>query len=190
MDYIENAEFEKLTFDQLPGGVREFEDCTFTLCDFQGVSLTRLQFNRCVFRDCNFALTHWPESQLSQAKFYDCKLTGARLDQLNRFNLSMSFVNCNLDHAVFTGLKIPSTRFESCMLRQTDFSDADLSTSIFLQSDLRDAAFAHTNLEYADFRSSSNVWPDPESNSMRRAKFDLIQLPGLLRRFDLDIDGV
>lgn len=190
MDFIENAEFEKMTFDQLPSGVREFEDCTFRLCDFQGTSITGYQFNRCIFCDCNLALTQWPESQLSQTEFHGCKLTGARLDRLSKFNLSMTFVNCNLDHAVFVGLKIPSTRFESSMLRQTDFSDADMAKSTFLKSDLQDAVFAHTNLERADFRSATNVSPDPDANRMRRAKFDLTQLPGLLRRFDLDVDGV
>jgi len=49
------------------------------------------------------------------------------------------------------------------------------------------AIFSHTNLERADLRTSYNFTIDPEMNRIRKAKFSLNNLPGLLDKYELDI---
>ncbi|HRN98856.1 MAG TPA: pentapeptide repeat-containing protein, partial [Flavobacterium sp.] len=105
MYYIENETFARLNFAQLPEKVTEFEDCFFEDCDFQGATLNGLVFIRCTFSRSNFSLADFSGSQLQEVRFNDCKLSGARFEHANPFNLSFSFYRCNLSHSLFTGLK-------------------------------------------------------------------------------------
>jgi len=70
-----------------------------------------------------------------------------------------------------------------------DFADADLSGAVFDNCDLYQAAFNYTNLEKADFRTAYNYSIDPEINRIKKAKFSISGLPGLLHKFDIDIQA-
>jgi hypothetical protein len=53
---------------------------------------------------------------------------------------------------------------------------------------LTDAIIKDAILEKADFRTSFGFSIDPAINKIKRAKFGLSGLPGLLDSYDLDID--
>ena len=72
-------------------------------------------------------------------------------------------------------------------LRQADFSAADLSGAVFADCDLDGATFDRTVLEKTDFSTARNYSIDPETNRIRRARFSIGGLPGLLGRYDIDI---
>jgi len=50
------------------------------------------------------------------------------------------------------------------------------------------AAFENTILEKADFRTSFNYSIDPEKNRIRKARFSLAGISGLLDKYDIEID--
>jgi len=43
--------------------------------------------------------------------------------------------------------------------------------------------------ERTDFRTSFNYSIDPEKNRIRKARFSLIGIAGLLNKYDIDIDN-
>jgi uncharacterized protein YjbI with pentapeptide repeats len=83
-----------------------------------------------------------------------------------------------------------STIFKNASLKESDFSECDLTGSIFEKCDLEGALFENTNLEKADFRTSFNYSIDPEINRIRKAKFSISEISGLLNKYDIEIDRI
>jgi uncharacterized protein YjbI with pentapeptide repeats len=69
-----------------------------------------------------------------------------------------------------------------------DFSYADLSASNFDFCDLQGAIFDSTNLDRSDFRTAYNFTIDPENNRVKKARFSLNSVIGLLDKYDLIIE--
>jgi uncharacterized protein YjbI with pentapeptide repeats len=105
----------------------------------------------------------------------------------NTFGLSLKFERCILDNASFYKLKLKGITFKDSKLTETDFTECDLTRAVFADCDLKNAAFDHTNLEQADFRSAKNYTIDPENNKLRKAKFSLHQVGGLLQKYQIEI---
>ncbi|GHU58990.1 hypothetical protein FACS189411_15280 [Bacteroidia bacterium] len=80
-----------------------------------------------------------------------------------------------------------NTRFKNTQLQEVDFVEADLTGSIFENCDLTRTIFERTILEKADFRTSYNYSLDPEANRIKKAKFSLTGLPGLLSKYNIEI---
>jgi uncharacterized protein YjbI with pentapeptide repeats len=83
---------------------------------------------------------------------------------------------------------MPKTIFISSRLKDTDLAEADLSSAVFTDCDLEGAIFENTNLEKADFQTAINFVIDPESNKIKGAKFTAGGLPGLLTKYQLEIN--
>ncbi|WP_431216870.1 pentapeptide repeat-containing protein [Puia sp. P3] len=92
-----------------------------------------------------------------------------------------------LDHSSFFKRKIKKTNFRRTQLREVDFTDADLTQSVFEACDLLNAKFENSILEKADFRSAFNYSIDLSFNKIKKARFSLSGLPGLLEKYDIDI---
>ncbi len=71
---------------------------------------------------------------------------------------------------------------------EVDFSNCDLSGSVFENCNLLRATFENTILEKADFCTSFNYSLDPEINKIKKAKFSLSGLIGLLDKYDIEIE--
>jgi hypothetical protein len=50
------------------------------------------------------------------------------------------------------------------------------------------ATFESTIIEKADFRTSFNYSIDPEKNRIKKARFSLAGIAGLLDKYDIEID--
>jgi uncharacterized protein YjbI with pentapeptide repeats len=70
-----------------------------------------------------------------------------------------------------------------------DFTDADLSAAIFDACDLTKSKFENTNLEKADLRTAFNYSINPEINKVKKAKFSLPAVIGLLDKHDIEIES-
>ena len=70
---------------------------------------------------------------------------------------------------------------------ETDFTEADLSDCKFNNCNLKNAFFSRTVLKNADLSSSYNFIIDPDDNIVKKAKFSLHGLPGLLAKYDIRI---
>lgn len=78
--------------------------------------------------------------------------------------------------------------FSNSKLIEADFTGSDLTSSVFTNCELSRAIFKNTNIENADFRTSYNYSIDPENNRIKKAKFSIYGITGLLDKYDLEIE--
>jgi uncharacterized protein YjbI with pentapeptide repeats len=116
-------------------------------------------------------------------------MLGLRFDKCSEFGLSFSFDNCQLNHCSFYNTKIKKTHFRNSQLHEADFTGCDLTSAVFDNCDLNRAMFESTIIEKADFRSSFNYSIDPEMNRIKKAKFSIQGISGLLNKYDIEIEG-
>jgi uncharacterized protein YjbI with pentapeptide repeats len=74
-------------------------------------------------------------------------------------------------------------------LQEIDFSEADLTSALFDNCNLQHATFDSTILEKADLRTSFNFSIDPELNRIKKAKFSLSGITGLLDKYEIEIES-
>ena len=101
--------------------------------------------------------------------------------------ISFEFTGCMLSVCSFFRLRLKKTRFINSKITEIDFTETDLNHSLFDNCDLHLSVFHNTNLEGADFTNSFNYSIDPEQNRIRKAKFSISGLPGLLEKYEIDI---
>jgi fluoroquinolone resistance protein len=186
--YEVNKTFDKINFEEIPLQKGEYENCTFNNCNFSNSNLSEIKFVDCIFNDCNLSNSKLMNTLFRDVKFKGCKMLGLGFDKCSDFGLSFIFDNCTLDHSTFFKKKIKQTLFRNSQLAETDFTDCDLSGSLFDNCVLTNARFEKTILEKADFSTSHHYSIDPEINKIKKAKFSLSQLPGLLEKYDIVID--
>jgi uncharacterized protein YjbI with pentapeptide repeats len=115
-------------------------------------------------------------------------MLGLRFEDCHDFLFAVDFDKCILSHASFYSLKLKKTAFKNSILHETDFTEADLSNALFANCDLKRAVFENTMLEKADFRSSYNYSIDPERNKIKKAKFSMSGILGLLEKHDIEVE--
>ena len=187
--FTQDQIFDKLDFTQEPLAKGEYENCMFTNCNFEEINLNDIKFMDCNFQDCNWSLVQLNGTVLREVKFKDCKMLGLQFETCNDFGLLFSFENCQLNHSTFFQMNIKKTIFRNCQLREIDFSESNLSNVIFDNCDLAQAIFINTVLDKADFRTAYNYSIDPESNRLKKAKFSILGISGLLDKYDLIIEN-
>lgn len=186
--YKQDCTFERKDFsiEELP--CTDFDNCRFINSNFSGSDLSNLNFSDCDFSDCNFSNTKLNKTSFQNVGFKNCKMLGVHFSACNSFLLSIKFDNCILNYSSFFQLKLTGFSFRNCTLQEVDFAEANLSGISLDHCDLSGAMFENTNLEKVDFRTSYNYSLDPDRNKVRKARFSLSGLPGLLGKFDMEIE--
>ncbi len=93
--------------------------------------------------------------------------------------IDCSFSRCNLSLAVLTGTCCRDIVFKECKLWGLHFEHADpFGFSV---------VFDRTILEKADFRRAVNYSIDPTTNKIKKARFSLDGLAGLLDKYHIEI---
>lgn len=186
--YIVDQDFENTDFVQVPLEKGEYENCTFKNCNFEFLNLSGFSFQGCEFIECNLSMTKLAGTAFRDVLFKESKMLGLQFNNCNGFGLSFRFDGCILNNSVFYQTTIKKTSFNNCRLVEVDFTESDLSNSIFYGCDLSGAIFDNTNLEKADLRTSVNYMIDPSLNRLKKAKFSLSEVYGLLYKLDIEID--
>ncbi len=184
----EEKTFLKQDFTQqsLPKG--EYEYCNFQQCNFSQTDLSGIRFLECTFTGCNLSLAKLLHTAMRDLTFKDCKMLGLRFDECDAFGFSVSFNSCQLNHSSFYERKLKKMVFKECQLMEVDFTGSDLSAAIFSQCNLNRAVFSNTILEKADLRTALHYSIDPENNRIKKAKFSLHGVAGLLDKYDIEIE--
>lgn len=125
---------------------------------------------------------------LKDVHFLDCKLIGLNFDHCSDFLFSADFQKCILDYASFFKKKMKKAKFIDCSLKEVDFTAVDLSMAIFGNCNLERALFHESILDKADFRTAANYSIDPEINKIKKAKFSVSGLAGLLGKYNIEIE--
>ncbi len=186
--YVENKRFEKLSFTDKPLEKAEYEYCTFSGCDFSNSDLSGVVFSECDFVGCNLSMVKLMGTAFRKVVFRDCKLLGVNFENCNNFGMELHFDSCVIKHSVFYKLKIRKTIFKNTQLHETDFTECDLTNSVFKNCDLTGATFDHSILERVDFTTAANLILDPEFNRIKKARFSMENIPGLLTKYDIVIE--
>ena len=113
---------------------------------------------------------------------------GVDFSKCDNFLFAASFENCQLDYCSFYQKKMKKATFADCSLKEVDFAEVDLSMAVFTNCDLTGASFMGTVLEKTDFRTAKNYAFDPEQNRVKKAKFSLAGVAGLLTKYNIDIE--
>lgn len=188
--YFENQRFEKVDFSEHPPEMGEYEKCSFLHCNFSNTDLSGLSFSDCVFTDCNLSLVKLVKTSFRENTLLRCKVLGVHFYSCNPFLFSARFEDCLLNLSSFYKLGLKKMLFKACSLQEVDFTEADLTAALFDTCDLSRATFDGSILEKADLRSSYNFSIDPEKNKLKKARFSLQGLPGLLHKYNITIDEI
>ncbi len=187
-NFIEDKTFEKIDYKAEPLQPGEYEYCTFINCDFSSTNLSEIRFMECEFISCNLSLAKIRKTAFQDVKFRNSKMLGLQFDTCNEFGLSFSFDDCILNHASFYQTKLKKIIFKNCQIHEVDFTESNLTGSVFDNCDLMGATFENTIIKNADFRTSYNYSIDPETNQIKKAKFSLPGVIGLLDKYDIKIE--
>lgn len=185
--------YQYKTFEKIDGcnenvHQRIFEECIFTNCDFSGCDFFKTRFADCFFIDCNMSMVKFRNTGLQNVSFRECKLLGIQFNESDDFLYAVRFESCVLDFSSFMGKKMTDVPFGFCSLKNAAFIKTNLKGSKFEHCDLQDAIFEESNLTETDFLTATNYIIDPAINDIRRARFSLDGLPGLLLKYDLHIE--
>jgi uncharacterized protein YjbI with pentapeptide repeats len=115
-------------------------------------------------------------------------MTGIHFEDCHLLFFDPVFERCLLDLSSFYKRKLADKSLAGCSLKEVDFTEADLSRVDFSGADLMGAVFDGSQLGGADFRDALHVRIDPEKNFIKRARFRIDALAGLLGKYELLID--
>ena len=188
--YIADNVFKGKDFSEngLPTG--DYENCAFSNCIFSNTDLSAINFYECKFESCDFSMSKISNTSFKDVTFKNSKLLGLHFDECNDFLLSFEFENCILNFSSFYKLKLKKIKFKDCKIQEVDFTESNLTDAIFNNCDLNGAIFGNTILENADFRTSYSFSIDPEVNRIKKAKFSMAGIAGLLDKYDILITWV
>lgn len=186
-EYFQDQTFHKIDFQDHDVRGNEYDKCIFDGCNLSRINLSDSKFIDCTFKNCDLSLAILSRTSMQEVFFGHCKLMGINFTAINSFGLSLSFDNCQLQHSVFRALKLKGVQFKSCQLQEVDFSTTDLSSSVFDDCNLERTLFQQSNLEKANLLTSFNYTIDPENNRLKKAKFSIWGLEGLLRKYDITV---
>lgn len=166
---------------------RVFSSCAFQNCDFSESLLYNTEFCNCTFTNCNFSLPKLDGCRLQEVHFIDCKIVGAEFFKCQKTFFSVMFTKCMLQYCNFSDLKMKKTSFSKSKLKECFFTNTGLSGADFGGVDLSGTIFHNCDLSLADFSSAIQYQIDPQANKIKKAKFSLPEVVGLLQSFDITI---
>lgn len=166
----------------------EYDNCTFRHCDLQGADFSASLFVDCIFEHCDVSRVKLNNTTFRDVQFRDTKLMGIHFENCNKFGWGFNFERCLLNHSSFYRTQLKKIIFRECQLVEVDFTESDITEGVFDHCNLSGARFEQTTLEKADLRTATAYSINPELNRIKRAKFSLGGVAGLLDRYDIDIE--
>lgn len=186
--YIADGIFDRIDFSVKGNLAAEYELCKFSNCNFKGIDLGNTIFIDCHFFDCDLSNAKISNTVLRDVQFEGCKMLGVHFEDCNTASFSAKFKNCTINFSSFYKMKFTYAFFEKCVLQEVDFSEADFTSTVFDQCDLDNAHFENTVIEKADFSTSFNYTIGPEKNLIKKARFSLEGVKGLLVKYNIIIE--
>lgn len=187
-ELIADETFEGVDYTTTPLPNAEYDNCSFIDCNFSGSSLAGSMFIDCELNNCDLSNASLKDTGLKGVRFSHCKLLGLHFMDCSPFLFSVSFSHCQLNYSSFYQMKMEQNIFDHCEMVEVDFTATILRSSVFSHCNLLGAKFDHSNLEKADFRTALNYTIDPEINRLKKAKFSLQGVVGLLQKYDITVD--
>ncbi len=188
MTYKEDEKFEKIDFSVKKLEKGEYDNCQFVNCCFSGTDLSGISLSESEFIGCNLSMIKTMQTTFRDVKFKNCKLLGVHFEECSELLFQVNFEDSILDLSSFYKRKLKKIVFKSCSLKEVDFTEADLTQAVFQDCDLEKAVFDHTILDKADLRTAYSYSIDPAANSLKKARFSITGISGLLDKYDIEIE--
>ena len=185
--FVEDKTFDKVNFKETVLLKGEYENCIFTTCDFSDTDLSNVKFISCKFDYCNLSMALLGNTAFKNVTFSNSKMLGLRFDHCSPMAFEITVDNCILNQCSFYKMKLKNTVFSSSHFEEADFTEADLTGVVYDNCNLQKTVFEKTILEKADFTTAYNYSLDPEMNRLKKAKFSLNGVGGLLHKYQIEI---
>jgi len=103
-----------------------------------------------------------------------------------------SIENKHFEKQNYYQVALTKGEYDNCTFVNCVFSDSDLSNVSFTECEFQDcdfkaAIFERTIVEKTDFRTSYNYAIDPENNKIKKAKFSMPEVLGLLSKYNIEV---
>jgi uncharacterized protein YjbI with pentapeptide repeats len=183
---FEHKAFQRYDFNN--EFIHEYSDCTFKNCNFFKVVFDSTRFEDCKFISCDLSMVKFGNTVLQNIEFSQCKLMGIDFSKCSKSLFSVSFDESILDYAVFVKNNLKNAVLKNCRLLGTSFIEVNLTAAAFVRCDMAKAVFDRSNLERADFTTSWSYSINPEANKLKKTKFSLPEIVGLLNNLDIVIE--
>ncbi|MFT3796007.1 pentapeptide repeat-containing protein [Flavobacterium sp.] len=184
-DYFFETVYNDILYEKDDANFKEFEGCTFNRCDFSRCTFLAVTFIDCVFNDCIFNGAKINYVALRTVTFNRCQIKEVNFAMCDKLIFEIAFNNCTLDFSKFYTLKIKGTVFTDCSVIAVDFMGADLTSVVFDRCDLYRSEFSKAILNKADLRTARNYTINPQRSKIKKARFSLEGLKGLLAHHDI-----
>lgn len=186
--YIEDKQFNKEDINDKELKIADYENCVFNNCDLSNADLSKRIFLDCEFIACNLSSARLHKTAFKTVKFKDCKMLGLHFEDCDDFLFEVAFDNCQLNLSTFYKMKMKKTNFIKCNLSEVEFTETDLTSAVLDNCELTGTRFENTILEKADLRTAYGYSIDPELNKIKKAKFSIQGIAGLLDKYDISIE--
>ena len=186
--YTEGKTFNGVDFTAQALPIGNYEGCTFVNCNFSNTNLSDVYFIECKLEQCNVSVATIANTAFRDITFKNCKLLGLHFENANAILFEVQFEACQLNLSSFYQRSLKNTQFKNCSLQEVDFVEADLTNAVFHNCDLSYAIYENTILEKADFRTAYHYSINPELNRIKKAKFSMAGIIGLLDKYDIEVE--
>lgn len=186
--YFENKSFDAIDFTTTRFERGEYEDCSFSNCNFSGIDLSNTRFIECSFKDCNLSNVKTIKTSFNSVRFHGCKLLGINFETCDEFLFSVELEHCALNFSSFYKRSLKTSTIRHCQLQEVDFTECDMSGLVLHECDLTGAKFENTNLEKVDLCTAYHYSINPELNKIKKARFSVTGITGLLDKYDIIIE--
>ncbi len=186
-EYKLDETFEQVDFNGIVFPKGDYEGCSFIKCNIANADLSNINFTECRFINCDVSSAKLLNTTLNDVQFQGCKMLGLHFDGCNEFVFSIRMEECVLNLSSFYKRKMKKMLFKKCSMHEVDLTETDLSAAVFEDCDLKGAIFENTILEKADLRRAINYTIDPLTNKIKKARFSVPAVTGLLYKHDIDI---
>ncbi len=191
METFDGAAFEGVHFDA-DLVRREYSECRFERCRFDGMALLDIVFSNCEFVECAFRNVDVAGLRMQNAVLRSTACVGidwSEVRALGRlFPLFKEIRGCTLKLNTFFKMKLPRLSVADSSIVDCAFMECVLSGSVFRQVDFLETTFQDCDLSKADFREARNYRINTSSNKVAKARFSLPEVVGLLDNLNIIIE--
>lgn len=146
------------------------------------------KFCEVVFVGCNVSRAKVEGCRLHGVQFEECKLEGIEFFKLDKMFFSVSFKSCLLRYCNFSDLNMKNTTFCKSKLMENHFTHTCLTGADFTDVDLAGTHFHHCDLSRANFATATQYGIDPQTNTIKEARFSLPEAMSLLKGFEIVLE--
>ena len=178
-----------ISYEEIEG--REFDDCTFTKCNFSDATISKCKFIDCTFTNCNLSSMEVKHSRFLQVSFDNCKMMGIDWTKASWPSVAsfaaLKFKQCGISYSSFFGLSLQEISIEECKAHEVDFRDGNFNQANFCYSDFSLSLFNRTCLTNVNFEEASNYDIDVINNEIKGAKFSRFEAVRLLECLEIEL---